>query len=521
MSSRLSQPVFAVLAILLFGPVACSRKAEAPPAAATAPLAVEVVKESERSRSFLAVSKQLELGGPLYGYMDVDGDVLKLAGGLQQLAAQMGRTQPNFAPLAKQDFAALVTILGLNDIKAIGVSSVPDGTGFFRNHMFLYTGGERHGLLAGLGGQPGPFTHLGLAPGDTAYYGEAELDLPVIYRTIKEVVAKVGGEAAGSLLETSLKKAGEAATLSVLDLIYGLKGHSAVVLRVDASKTLQLPGPPPGVTLPSFSLLICVDGIAPVVEAALAKSPLLRRTDSGTQHTYESVQPLPLEGVQPVLVADGSTLYLATSRAFLEECRTQKSGLAQNPEFQRALAHVGSEGNALSYVSPRLFEQLRRIETLNPGLPAEAKSGVDFVLSRLPSPAQPLISVRSNLPDGVLVSSYLNRSLKQDVVMASVYNPVTIGLIAAMAIPAFQKVRVASQEKAVLNNLRQLAAAADQFYLETGRTSALYSDLVGPAKYIRSLTSVAGEDYHLIIFQQGRPLQVRLPASGQLIEYRP
>jgi type IV pilus assembly protein PilA len=42
---------------------------------------------------------------------------------------------------------------------------------------------------------------------------------------------------------------------------------------------------------------------------------------------------------------------------------------------------------------------------------------------------------------------------------------VIIGLLAAMAIPAFQKVRQSSQDKAVLNNARQLAAAADQFFL--------------------------------------------------------
>ena len=36
---------------------------------------------------------------------------------------------------------------------------------------------------------------------------------------------------------------------------------------------------------------------------------------------------------------------------------------------------------------------------------------------------------------------------------------VIIGLLAAMAIPAFQKVRIASQDKAVLNNARQMSAA--------------------------------------------------------------
>lgn len=49
---------------------------------------------------------------------------------------------------------------------------------------------------------------------------------------------------------------------------------------------------------------------------------------------------------------------------------------------------------------------------------------------------------------------------------------VIIGLLAAMAIPAFQKVRTASQNKTVANNMRQLGAAADQFFLENGTNQA-------------------------------------------------
>jgi type II secretory pathway pseudopilin PulG len=41
-----------------------------------------------------------------------------------------------------------------------------------------------------------------------------------------------------------------------------------------------------------------------------------------------------------------------------------------------------------------------------------------------------------------------------------------IGLLAAMAIPAFQKVRSASLEKAMQNDARQIGAAAQMFFLE-------------------------------------------------------
>lgn len=45
---------------------------------------------------------------------------------------------------------------------------------------------------------------------------------------------------------------------------------------------------------------------------------------------------------------------------------------------------------------------------------------------------------------------------------------VIIGLLAAMAIPAFNKVRETSQDKAVTNNLRQIASAAQQYMLDEG-----------------------------------------------------
>jgi type II secretory pathway pseudopilin PulG len=96
-----------------------------------------------------------------------------------------------------------------------------------------------------------------------------------------------------------------------------------------------------------------------------------------------------------------------------------------------------------------------------------------------------------------------------------------IGLMAAMAIPAFQKVRSSAQEKTIINNLRQLDAAADQFMLENGVTKATYIDLVGdsPKHYIRQLMSVTGEDYtQLVIHANDREISVTT-AQGRTISW--
>ena len=91
---------------------------------------------------------------------------------------------------------------------------------------------------------------------------------------------------------------------------------------------------------------------------------------------------------------------------------------------------------------------------------------------------------------------------------------VIIGLLAAMAVPAFKKVRENSQNKSVVSNMRQIVAAADQYFLENGVTTATVStDLVGQGKYIKALNQVASETYTDTI-SQGTDYQVTgLPAG--------
>jgi len=62
-------------------------------------------------------------------------------------------------------------------------------------------------------------------------------------------------------------------------------------------------------------------------------------------------------------------------------------------------------------------------------------------------------------------------------------------------------------QKAVLNNLRQLSAAADQYYLESGRNTVKIGQLVGDDSnhYIKELKPVDGEDYSKLEFKQGIP----------------
>lgn len=104
-----------------------------------------------------------------------------------------------------------------------------------------------------------------------------------------------------------------------------------------------------------------------------------------------------------------------------------------------------------------------------------------------------------------------NRSTQGFTLVEIMIVVVIIGLLAAMAIPAFQKVRASSQDKAVLNNLRQLSSAADQYFLESGNNTVGTAALVGTnsSQYIKAIQTVANESYPVNLTQG-----VELTASG-------
>ena len=61
-----------------------------------------------------------------------------------------------------------------------------------------------------------------------------------------------------------------------------------------------------------------------------------------------------------------------------------------------------------------------------------------------------------------------------------------IGLLAALAIPGFVKARKQSQGRRIMNDVRQMDAAIDQWALETGQTDGATVDTAGAATYLKT-----------------------------------
>jgi type IV pilus assembly protein PilA len=87
-----------------------------------------------------------------------------------------------------------------------------------------------------------------------------------------------------------------------------------------------------------------------------------------------------------------------------------------------------------------------------------------------------------------------NKSKKGFTLVEIMIVVVIIGLLAAMAIPAFQKVRESSIAKATVNDGRQIGAAAQQYFMEKGISSIAIGSLTtgevtGPlAEYVSTIS---------------------------------
>ncbi|HTB63894.1 MAG TPA: prepilin-type N-terminal cleavage/methylation domain-containing protein [Opitutales bacterium] len=98
---------------------------------------------------------------------------------------------------------------------------------------------------------------------------------------------------------------------------------------------------------------------------------------------------------------------------------------------------------------------------------------------------------------------------------------VIIGLLAAMAIPAFAKVRQQSRLKAVTNNLRIIASAGQTYMMDKGLTQALYTDIVGTGTdfYVHGVTPVVDEVYTGLTFVTSQSQVTLSSASLGTITY--
>ncbi len=101
---------------------------------------------------------------------------------------------------------------------------------------------------------------------------------------------------------------------------------------------------------------------------------------------------------------------------------------------------------------------------------------------------------------------------------------VIIGLLAAMAIPAFMKVRRSSTKSTMANDIKQLAGAANQYFMEFGVSQVVHSLIVNTenntnAGYLKELSKGVISDNSTYDMGSTATIRLRHPNFGTLVGY--
>ncbi len=360
----------------------------------------------EKSPHFDAVSAKLQLGGTVYAYADIDGDAERATDFLLTLLRDLPHLMPRQGPTGLTA-SKLVRILGLHDLRAIGLSSYQKESSY-HNRTFIHHAGVREGLLKTFGGEPASFELLSIAPQHADLVWEQQLDVGAIVDIVRSL-GNLGVGMAPEELERALHGRFLGLDISLGAVLYGLNTTAGLILAVDERSTLRIPGE--SFSFPYTDFLFRIDGLSDLADAIAKRAafdPLiaLERTDEWITVRPAIALPPPWNAYEPSIIKEVATgrMYIVSSSSFLRTCLATTKGIGQLPAFENAFEGLPSMGNALMYMSPRLT---RAAHGVLDRVIATTGSTVTTSIVRffLPDVGFPVGWVASNTDDGMLVTS--------------------------------------------------------------------------------------------------------------------
>ena len=424
---------------------------------------------------FETVAKQLDLGGVLYGYVSVDGDLSAIG---VYVKSFMDGMRPLAHDVPQVDVPAILKVSGLYAISAVGFSS-KSVEGGFRNKSYLYTPEGRRGLLRMLGGESKPFDVVKLAPAGSDFVFEQDLNLKVVYESIQEALVAGMGEQ-GALFKAMMDGAVNQPLpppipFTMKKVLADLDTQISVIIDADLDKKISLTHPDAeGLQLPLMRAAVLIDELGWVAgELAKILEPMLvhpterppakivrnpnwvgvQLAIEPEQYSVMDAEILELFGsTNPVLVhhRPSGKLVIASGLEFAENLFIPKPNLEDDPDFRKTMVGLPMKGTAITYASPALFSALR--EVLESAMDVEDLGGAEglilntFLKLFLPKNVRGEGSVTTNSKDGILTVSNSAHSHKANIV-SSLAGPLLMGIATTM--PVVQAMDMVNEMEAV------------------------------------------------------------------------
>lgn len=461
-------------------------------------------------------------------YVNVEGDFNRAGNWLSRLHKAFLRANPK-APPIPVDYKAVFADLGLGGMEYLLLASeqAKELTDSFHNRIIMELGGEPVGIFALLGTENQPFLFAERVPADADQISQFQINGEAIRQFARQTAIRIMGPTGQSLIDSQLNQPLYPQGPTAARLIELLSTTVQYAANLDPERFKDLETPGIDQLTGDFAYVIRGAGDLPkLIAPLLPPAAGFRELPGDPMGAYA----LPFSFIpgskQELLFSslpDSGDLLITNGSAARDWFMGDDSGLTENAEFSKFAAELPREGLLFHFNSQKAsrhgVEIIQTALQQSPDLPAEVQPLIDLLLEVLDSVTGTSMAVLHRQEGRLHLQSMAPYSQKVSLSAAGVAIP---AMTAAMAIPAYQQIqeaRQASADKAVQNNLRQLSSAAQQYFLETGESSVMASQLIGDGKLIQSLQPVAGESYeNLLLSTEDASISVTLP-DGRVITY--
>ncbi len=449
---------------------------------------------SAEKNSFADVAAKLDSGGNFYLYLSteqfLDGLSTKVSGWRSFIGAMPNMSGDDRANVGKvfDVVTSLIKDSGIEDISGFGMSSFATEKGVYHSKSYLHHYPDKGaGFLWKLfGAKSHELAGLEMLPSTTALAMFSDADVSLGWSVIKNQVRHAGFPEAENFLNQLPAKFEQGTGLQWEKVIASLGGEFGVVVTLDDSKIIRLPGPGgDGMEVPEPGIVLVAkvkdntifDRVDKALTDALAQGgPTLERVDSSglKMRTVQLPVPLPIQ-VRPSIATSDGYLFIALNGASIQEMLAVKSGkspgLKSTEEFKHLSKNVPLEGNQFCYVSQRFGKtmiqlQKQAMQRMRGGGEAAFQQFFQAMLN--PDDAGFAFSVSANTDEGWLT---VGNGHQNPAVVLVAAPAVMVGVLAGIAIPNFVRARAAAQNNSCINNLRQIDGAKQMWALDKNKTS--------------------------------------------------
>jgi len=274
--------------------------------------------------------------------------------------------------------------------------------------------------------------------------------------------------------------------------------------------------PEPGLAL---VLKMKDDALFNRLDQLLESNPQVSRVDEDGLRMRTMPVPIPVPiPFRPTLARAGDHLFVASTDTLVREILAvrdgSRPGLKSTDEFKRMARGIPEEGNSFVLVSPRFSKAISEAQSkVLASVMAEEGGSPLFFQSLLAHNATAFsYDVSANTEQGWVSVGNGNADPGKTAATVVLMQPAAVvGLLSAIAIPNFVKARSTAQRNTVINNLRIIEGAKDQWAIENRKSDGAGVTERDLETYIRGgrVRPIVGETYS--INPVGQPATAKAP----------